>query len=274
MKKADIGLIGLGVMGENLAINIESKGYAVSVFNRTTARVKDFTEGRAAGKRITGAWTLKELAESLERPRKIMIMVRAGEPVDETIEHLLPLLEKGDILIDGGNSHFADTARRMACLGEKGLLYVGTGVSGGEEGALAIRNVVALFRNGQAGHLERGGAEGGREAVPVLGAPLHGKAVYHAADDGLLYAAVRAERGEHGKIVVGAVGGVEYLRIKALGHEDAGIHVAPVQQLLIERRHKGAEDIARAKVKPGRARFGIGGDGRAVKRGQPIALGD
>jgi 6-phosphogluconate dehydrogenase len=136
MKKADIGLIGLGVMGENLAINIESKGYAVSVFNRTTARVKDFTEGRAAGKRITGAWTLKELAESLERPRKIMIMVRAGEPVDETIEHLLPLLEKGDILIDGGNSHFADTARRMACLGEKGLLYVGTGVSGGEEGAL------------------------------------------------------------------------------------------------------------------------------------------
>lgn len=136
MKKADMGLIGLAVMGENLVMNMESKGYTVSVFNRTTERVKDFIEGRAAGKSIIGAYSLKELTESLERPRKVMMMVKAGSAVDETIEQLLPLLEEGDILIDGGNSHFTDTARRVAYAESKGLLYIGTGVSGGEEGAL------------------------------------------------------------------------------------------------------------------------------------------
>ncbi|NLK18769.1 MAG: NADP-dependent phosphogluconate dehydrogenase, partial [Synergistaceae bacterium] len=136
MKKADMGLIGLAVMGENLVMNMESKGFTVSVFNRTTERVKDFLEGRAAGKNIIGAYSLKELAESLVRPRKVMLMVKAGSAVDETIEQLLPLLEKGDIIIDGGNSHFADTARRAAYAESKGLLYIGTGVSGGEEGAL------------------------------------------------------------------------------------------------------------------------------------------
>ncbi len=136
MKKADIGLIGLAVMGENLVMNMESRGYTVAVFNRTTARVKDFVEGRAAGKNIIGAYSLKELVESLEPPRKIMMMVQAGKPVDDTIEQLLPLLEKGDILIDGGNSHFPDTIRRTGYVEGKGLLYIGTGVSGGEEGAL------------------------------------------------------------------------------------------------------------------------------------------
>ena len=136
MKKADIGLIGLAVMGENLVMNMESRGYRVAVFNRTTDKVKDFVEGRAAGKNIIGAYTLKELVDSLERPRKIMMMVQAGQPVDDTIEQLLPLVEEGDILIDGGNSHFGDTIRRTAYVKEKGLLYIGTGVSGGEEGAL------------------------------------------------------------------------------------------------------------------------------------------
>ncbi|NLA91617.1 MAG: NADP-dependent phosphogluconate dehydrogenase, partial [Synergistaceae bacterium] len=136
MKKADIGLIGLAVMGENLVMNMESRGYRVAVFNRTTDKVKDFVEGRAAGKNILGTFTLKELVESLERPRKIMMMVQAGQPVDDTIEQLLPLVEEGDILIDGGNSHFGDTIRRTAYVEEKGLLYIGTGVSGGEEGAL------------------------------------------------------------------------------------------------------------------------------------------
>ncbi|MGI6782751.1 MAG: decarboxylating NADP(+)-dependent phosphogluconate dehydrogenase [Aminivibrio sp.] len=136
MKKADMGLIGLAVMGENLVMNMESKGFTVSVFNRTTERVKDFLEGRAAGKNIIGVYSLKELAESLARPRKVMLMVKAGSAVDETIEQLLPLLEEGDIIIDGGNSHFADTARRAAYAESKGLLYIGTGVSGGEEGAL------------------------------------------------------------------------------------------------------------------------------------------
>lgn len=136
MKKADIGLVGLAVMGENLVMNMESKGFTVAVYNRTAQKVTDFINGRAKGKRIIGAYSLRELVEQLEKPRKIMLMVKAGQPVDDFIDLLLPLLEEGDILIDGGNSHFPDTARRCAYVESKGCLYVGTGVSGGEEGAL------------------------------------------------------------------------------------------------------------------------------------------
>jgi 6-phosphogluconate dehydrogenase len=136
MKKADIGLVGLAVMGENLVINMESKGFTVAVFNRTTSKVTDFIEGRAKGKNIIGTYSLSELVDSLERPRKVMLMVKAGKPVDDFIEALIPLLTPGDIIIDGGNSHFPDTIRRTAAVEAQGLLYIGTGVSGGEEGAL------------------------------------------------------------------------------------------------------------------------------------------
>ncbi|HBG00530.1 MAG TPA: phosphogluconate dehydrogenase (NADP(+)-dependent, decarboxylating), partial [Firmicutes bacterium] len=136
MSKADIGLIGLAVMGENLVMNMESKGYAVAVYNRTVARVTNFVEGRAKGKNIVGAYSLKELVQGLKKPRKVMLMVKAGQPVDDLIEQLIPLLEAGDIIIDGGNSHFPDTIRRTKYVEGHGLLYVGTGVSGGEEGAL------------------------------------------------------------------------------------------------------------------------------------------
>ena len=136
MKKSDIGLIGLAVMGENLVMNMESKGFTVSVYNRTGEKVTKFIEGRAKGKNIIGTYSLEELASSLEKPRKVMMMIKAGQAVDDMIEQLLPVLEEGDIIIDGGNSHFPDTARRTAYVESKGLLYIGTGVSGGEEGAL------------------------------------------------------------------------------------------------------------------------------------------
>ncbi|NLB39030.1 MAG: decarboxylating NADP(+)-dependent phosphogluconate dehydrogenase [Clostridiales bacterium] len=136
MKKADIGLVGLAVMGENLVMNMESKGFTVAVFNRTVQRVTDFVEGRAKGRNIIGTYSLEELVKSLKTPRKIMLMVKAGKPVDDFIEAMIPHLEKGDIIIDGGNSHFPDTTRRTEYVESKGLLYIGTGVSGGEEGAL------------------------------------------------------------------------------------------------------------------------------------------
>ncbi|HVZ89514.1 MAG TPA: decarboxylating NADP(+)-dependent phosphogluconate dehydrogenase [Polyangia bacterium] len=136
MEKADIGLVGLAVMGENLILNMESRGYTVAVFNRTVDKVDKFVAGRAKGKKIIGAHTLQELVASLKAPRKVMLMVKAGAAVDEFIDHLTPLLSKGDIIIDGGNSHFPDTIRRTKALEAKGLLYIGTGVSGGEEGAL------------------------------------------------------------------------------------------------------------------------------------------
>lgn len=136
MKKADIALIGLAVMGENLVMNMASKGFTVAVYNRTTEKVKRFVEGRAAGKNIIGCYSIEELAASLEKPRKVFMMVKAGSAVDALIEQLLPYLEEGDILIDGGNSHFPDTVRRTAYVESKGLLYIGCGVSGGEEGAL------------------------------------------------------------------------------------------------------------------------------------------
>jgi len=133
---ADIGLVGLAVMGENLVLNMASRGFTVAVFNRTTSKVDAFLDGRAKGQPIVGAHSLKELVAQLKRPRKIMIMVKAGAPVDAVINELVPLLEPGDVLIDGGNSHFPDSTRRTRELKEKGLLYVGAGVSGGEEGAL------------------------------------------------------------------------------------------------------------------------------------------
>jgi 6-phosphogluconate dehydrogenase len=133
---SDIGLIGLAVMGENLVLNMESKGFQVSVFNRTTQKVDEFLAGRAKGKNIKGTHSIEELISSLECPRKIMIMVKAGKAVDEMIETLIPHLSPGDIIIDGGNTHFPDTNRRTAYVESKGFLYIGTGVSGGEEGAL------------------------------------------------------------------------------------------------------------------------------------------
>ena len=133
---SDIGLIGLAVMGENLVLNMESKGFHVSVFNRTVEKVDRFVEGRGKGKNIYRAHSLEDFVASLKSPRKVFLMVKAGQAVDDFIEKLIPLLDKGDIIIDGGNTHFPDTTRRTAYVESKGLLYVGTGVSGGEEGAL------------------------------------------------------------------------------------------------------------------------------------------
>ena len=133
---SDIGVIGLAVMGENLILNMESKGFRVTAYNRTVEKVDHFVNGRAKGKNIQGAHSIEELVASLKSPRKVMLMVKAGQPVDDFIELLIPHLDKGDIIIDGGNSHFPDTERRVKYVESKGLLYIGTGVSGGEEGAL------------------------------------------------------------------------------------------------------------------------------------------
>ena len=134
---ADIGLIGLAVMGENFALNMESKGFRVAVYNRTVERVDEFlTTGRGSGKKFVGAHTLGELVAALQRPRKILMLIKAGPAVDSVLDELLPLLERGDIIIDGGNSLFTDTIRRTKQVEDAGMLYVGSGVSGGEEGAL------------------------------------------------------------------------------------------------------------------------------------------
>ncbi|NLC83775.1 MAG: decarboxylating NADP(+)-dependent phosphogluconate dehydrogenase [Ruminococcaceae bacterium] len=133
---SDIGLVGLAVMGENLVLNMESRGFQVSVFNRSTDKVSNFIADRAAGKRIRGTYSLAELVTSLAKPRRVMLMVKAGKPVDDFIEALIPLMEEGDIIIDGGNSFYEDSIRRTRRVEEAGLLFVGAGVSGGEEGAL------------------------------------------------------------------------------------------------------------------------------------------
>jgi 6-phosphogluconate dehydrogenase len=132
---ADIGLIGLAVMGQNLVLNMNDHGYTVAVFNRTTSKIDDFLAREAKGTKVVGTHSLEELVKTLKRPRRVFMLVKAGAAVDALIESLLPLLEKGDIIIDGGNSHFPDTVRRTELVESKGLLYVGTGVSGGEEGA-------------------------------------------------------------------------------------------------------------------------------------------
>ena len=135
-KKADIGIVGLAVMGENLAMNMESKGFTVAVFNYEVDWVDRFTEGRGKGKNFIGCHSYEELLENLESPRKVFMMIRAGAPVDSVISQVLPLMDDGDILIDGGNSNYEDTMRRTKLVEEAGKLYIGTGVSGGEEGAL------------------------------------------------------------------------------------------------------------------------------------------
>ncbi len=140
-EKADIGMIGLAVMGENLSLNMESKGFTVGVYNRTVPGLEEgvvdrFIHGRGKEKNFIGSQTIEDFVRSLAKPRRIMMMVKAGKPVDELIEQLLPLLDRGDIIVDGGNSHFPDTIRRTRYLESKGMLFIGTGVSGGEEGAL------------------------------------------------------------------------------------------------------------------------------------------
>ncbi len=132
----DFGLIGLAVMGENLALNVESRSFSVAVFNRTVEKVDKFVEGRAAGKRFVGCRSIEELVKNLAPPRKVMMLVKAGSAVDEFIDQIIPFLSPGDVIIDGGNTHFSDTERRTKYVEDKGLLYIGTGVSGGEEGAL------------------------------------------------------------------------------------------------------------------------------------------
>ncbi|MFA6334397.1 MAG: decarboxylating NADP(+)-dependent phosphogluconate dehydrogenase, partial [Bacteroidales bacterium] len=136
MKKSDIGLIGLAVMGENLVLNMENKGYKVSVYNRNGEVTDKFLQGRAKGKMIEGFGTIEGLVDSLESPRKVMMMVKAGAAVDQIIEALIPLLVSGDIVIDGGNSNYLDTTKRVTYLESKGICFIGAGVSGGEEGAL------------------------------------------------------------------------------------------------------------------------------------------
>src|SRR5512138_934117 len=133
--KADIAVIGLAVMGQNLILNMNDHGFTVAAFNRTVEKVDHFLANEAKGTRVVGAHSLEEMARLLKRPRRVMLMVKAGKPVDEFIDHILPHLEPGDIIIDGGNSLFEDTARRVKYVESKGLLYIGTGVSGGEEGA-------------------------------------------------------------------------------------------------------------------------------------------
>ncbi len=136
MEKGDIGIIGMEVMGKNLALNFEDKGYVVAVYNRTGEKTKNFVETQAKGKKIIPAYEIQDFVGLLKKPKKIMMMVKEGKPVDDFIEKLIPFLEKGDIIIDGGNSYFKDTIRRYEYLTEKGILFIGTGVSGGEEGAL------------------------------------------------------------------------------------------------------------------------------------------
>ena len=133
---ADIGLIGLAVMGENLVLNMESKGFTVAVYNRSTEKVDKFLDGRGKGKKFIGTHSIEQLVKAVKRPRKLMMLVKAGQPVDDLIAQLIPFLEPGDIIIDGGNSYFPDTIRRTRQVEGNGFLYIGTGVSGGEEGAL------------------------------------------------------------------------------------------------------------------------------------------
>ncbi len=145
MAQADIGLIGLAVMGQNLVLNMNDHGYTVAVFNRTVSKVDDFLAGSAKGTKVMGAHTLKELFGMLKRPRKVMFLVKAGQAVDDLIAECLPFMEKGDLIIDGGNSNFQDTNRRYLELKAKGMLFIGTGISGGEEGA---RNGPSLMPGG------------------------------------------------------------------------------------------------------------------------------
>lgn len=135
MSTYDLGLIGLAVMGQNLVLNMNDHGYKIAVFNRTSSKTTEFLQGAAKGTQVAGAYSIPELVSMLKRPRRVMLMVKAGKPVDDFIEMVLPYLEKGDIIIDGGNSNYQDSIRRTAYLESKGMLFIGTGISGGEEGA-------------------------------------------------------------------------------------------------------------------------------------------
>src|ERR1041384_3505055 len=154
--QCDIGLIGLAVMGENLVLNMESRGFTVGVYNRTTSVMDKFIEGRGKGKNFVGSKSLEDFVKSLKRPRKAQIMVKAGAPVDAVIDQLVPLLEPGDIIIDGGNSLWTDTQRREKALKEKGIHFFGVGVSGGEEGALKGPSI-----------MPGGSAEGWKSIEPI-----------------------------------------------------------------------------------------------------------
>ncbi|MFP4029647.1 MAG: NADP-dependent phosphogluconate dehydrogenase [Candidatus Brocadiia bacterium] len=136
MAEQDYGIIGMAVMGQNLALNCEDKGFSVAVYNRTTSRMKEFVESKCQDKDIIGCETIEEFIDSLARPRRVMILVKAGDPVDKVIDQIMPLMDEGDVIIDGGNSFFKDTIRRSEKVEDAGMLYIGTGVSGGEEGAL------------------------------------------------------------------------------------------------------------------------------------------
>ncbi|MEQ8960305.1 MAG: NAD(P)-binding domain-containing protein, partial [Coleofasciculus sp. C2-GNP5-27] len=136
MTQPSFGVIGLAVMGENLALNVESRGFPVAVYNRTSSKTEEFMAKRASDKNVTAAYSLEEFVKTLARPRKILVMVKAGKPVDIVIDQLKPLLEPGDMIIDGGNSLYEETERRTKDLEATGLGFVGMGVSGGEEGAL------------------------------------------------------------------------------------------------------------------------------------------
>ncbi len=154
MKKAELGVIGLAVMGENLILNMESRGFTVACFNRTLSKVDRFIEGRAAGKKIIGAHSIEELCGCLVIPRRVMLMVKAGQPVDDFIELLLPHMDPGDIIIDGGNSFFGDTIRRTRFVEGRGMLYIGTGISGGEEGALTGPSIMPGGSSEAWGHVK------------------------------------------------------------------------------------------------------------------------
>ncbi|MHA2295411.1 MAG: decarboxylating NADP(+)-dependent phosphogluconate dehydrogenase [Candidatus Hodarchaeales archaeon] len=136
MERADIGLVGLAIMGQNLALNMENKGFRVALYNRSKHKIDDFVKGRGSGKNFISCYSIKELCDSVKKPRKIILMIKAGEPVDKTIEQVLPHLDLEDIIIDGGNSFFKDTIRRQEMLNEKKIHFIGMGISGGEEGAL------------------------------------------------------------------------------------------------------------------------------------------
>jgi 6-phosphogluconate dehydrogenase len=219
---ADIGLIGLAVMGENLVLNMASHGFRVAVYNRTTARVDEFMAGRAQGKSIVGTRSPEELVSALKSPRRIMLMVQAGAAVDRVIETLLPLLSPGDILIDGGNSNYADTTRRVRALRESGIRYIGTGVSGGEEGALLGPSIMP---------------GGDREAWPHV-EPIF-KAIAARVDDGSACCEWMGEEGA-GHYVKMVHNGIEYGDMQmiaeayALLRNVAGIEPGPMSEIFRE----------------------------------------
>ena len=166
--KADIGLIGLAIMGQNLVLNMNDHGYTVAVFNRTTSKLDDFLEGNAKGTSVIGTYSIEELVATIKKPRRVMLMVKAGDPVDKFIDLLIPHLDQGDIIIDGGNSNFHDSIRRTRYVESKGLHFVGTGVSGGEEGAPVVLDLRMVAVDADLGCCD--------EDVEMLNAFQHGVA--------------------------------------------------------------------------------------------------